>query len=191
MTSSNSQMHNDIMAAGSKEHPPMLAHQCIEKGPRVFGQVKKPVEGENTKQEEEFIAETYQNTTDVVWKLIDAEAKAVHMILNRICSYIYSTVDACPNAKEMWIDIERLQQGESINIQDNLDKISYHKLFEILKQHQNEVNEIHAERIARNAIPLALVAATQNYPDEYYQAPQARKPYKTHAPSLRQTTSIR
>ncbi|GJY55315.1 hypothetical protein Tco_0454430 [Tanacetum coccineum] len=25
MTSSNSQMHNDIMAAGSKERPPMLA----------------------------------------------------------------------------------------------------------------------------------------------------------------------
>ncbi|GJZ76554.1 hypothetical protein Tco_0641226 [Tanacetum coccineum] len=31
---------------------------------------------------------------------------------------IYSTVDACPNAYEMWKAIERLKQGESINVQD-------------------------------------------------------------------------
>nr|GEU54283.1 retrovirus-related Pol polyprotein from transposon TNT 1-94 [Tanacetum cinerariifolium] len=31
---------------------------------------------------------------------------------------IYSTVDACPNAFEMWKAIERLKQGESINVQD-------------------------------------------------------------------------
>ncbi|GJY30564.1 hypothetical protein Tco_0414059 [Tanacetum coccineum] len=70
MTSSNSQMHNDIMAAGFKERPPMLApgiyaqwksrfmryvdvkpnrellKRCIKKCPHVFGQVKKPVEVE-------------------------------------------------------------------------------------------------------------------------------------------------
>nr|GFC36430.1 hypothetical protein [Tanacetum cinerariifolium] len=31
---------------------------------------------------------------------------------------IYSTVDACPNACEMWKAIEGLKQGESINVQD-------------------------------------------------------------------------
>nr|GEZ77138.1 hypothetical protein [Tanacetum cinerariifolium] len=31
---------------------------------------------------------------------------------------IYSTVDACPNACEMWKAIKRLKQGESINVQD-------------------------------------------------------------------------
>ncbi|GKB91949.1 hypothetical protein Tco_0964221 [Tanacetum coccineum] len=31
---------------------------------------------------------------------------------------IYSTVDACPNAMEIWKAIERLKQGESINVQD-------------------------------------------------------------------------
>ncbi|GJY75273.1 hypothetical protein Tco_0480389 [Tanacetum coccineum] len=31
---------------------------------------------------------------------------------------IYSTVDACKTANEMWIAIERLQQGESLNVQD-------------------------------------------------------------------------
>nr|GFC04808.1 hypothetical protein [Tanacetum cinerariifolium] len=38
---------------------------------------------------------------------------------------------------------------------------SYHKLYDILKQHQHEVNEIRAEKIARIANPLALVAQQQ------------------------------
>nr|GEZ18214.1 hypothetical protein [Tanacetum cinerariifolium] len=39
--------------------------------------------------------------------------------------------------------------------------VSYHKLYDILKQHQHEVNEIRAEKIARVANPLALVAQQQ------------------------------
>ncbi|GKC69277.1 hypothetical protein Tco_1115160, partial [Tanacetum coccineum] len=143
---------------------------------------------------------------------------------------IYSTVDACPNACEMWKAIERLKQGESINVQDletnlywefgkftsrdgeslesyysrfykmmnelvrnqsdvtnhqvnvqfllqlqpewqrfvtlvkqiqELKTVSYHKLYDILKQHHNEVNEIRAERLACTANPLALVAQQQ------------------------------
>ncbi|GKF34044.1 retrovirus-related pol polyprotein from transposon TNT 1-94 [Tanacetum coccineum] len=42
-----------------------------------------------------------------------------------------------------------------------LNTVSYHKLYDILKQHQNEVNEIRAERLARTANPLALVAQQQ------------------------------
>nr|GFD38401.1 hypothetical protein [Tanacetum cinerariifolium] len=55
-------LHNAIMEAGSKDHPPMLAPG------------------------------------------IDND--------------IYSTIDACPNACEMWKAIKRLKQGESINVQD-------------------------------------------------------------------------
>ncbi|GJU03193.1 retrovirus-related pol polyprotein from transposon TNT 1-94 [Tanacetum coccineum] len=42
-----------------------------------------------------------------------------------------------------------------------LKTVSYHKLYDILKQHQNEVNEIRAGRLARTANPLALVAQQQ------------------------------
>nr|GFA64803.1 hypothetical protein [Tanacetum cinerariifolium] len=42
-----------------------------------------------------------------------------------------------------------------------LKTLSYHKLCDILKQHQHEVNEIKAEKIARVANPLALVAQKQ------------------------------
>ncbi|GJT61239.1 hypothetical protein Tco_1004772 [Tanacetum coccineum] len=97
--------------------------------------------------------------------------------------------------------IERLKQGESINVQDletnlywefgkftsregktlesyysrfltlvkqsqELKTVSYHKLYDILKQHQNEVNEIRAERQARTANPLALRDDTDDEPDD-------------------------
>ncbi|GJV89416.1 hypothetical protein Tco_1533354 [Tanacetum coccineum] len=61
----------------------------------------------------------------------------------------------------------------------DLDKELYHKLFDILKQYQKEVNEIRAEKIARNTNPLALVTVAQQYPDTYYQAP---KPHKSYPP---------
>ncbi|GKD50231.1 hypothetical protein Tco_1279207 [Tanacetum coccineum] len=69
-----------------------------------------------------------------------------------------------------------------------LDKESYHKLFYILKEYQNEVKEIYAEKIARNANPLALVAATQQYPDMYYQTP---KSHKSYAPPANTSSSNR
>nr|GFA43921.1 integrase, catalytic region, zinc finger, CCHC-type, peptidase aspartic, catalytic [Tanacetum cinerariifolium] len=103
----------------------------------------------------------------------------------------------------MWKAIERLKQGESINVQDletnlfwefgkftsldgqrfvtlvkqsqELKNVSYHKLYDILKQHQHEVNEIRAEKIACVANPLALVAQQQQvyhpqtHPTQYNQ----------------------
>nr|GEX92241.1 hypothetical protein [Tanacetum cinerariifolium] len=47
-----------------------------------------------------------------------AEKEAIHLILTGIGDDIYSTVDACQTAQEMWEAIERLQQGESLNILD-------------------------------------------------------------------------
>nr|GFB82065.1 hypothetical protein [Tanacetum cinerariifolium] len=64
--------------------------------------------------------------------------------------------------------------------QHKLDGVSYHKLFDILKQYQKEVNELRAERLARNANPLALVAIAQANQDPYY---QTSKPQKSYAPS--------
>nr|GFB26121.1 hypothetical protein [Tanacetum cinerariifolium] len=55
--------------------------------------------------------------------------------------------------------------------------VSYHKLFDILKQYQNEVNELRAERLSRNANPLALVATAQANLDPYYQTSRSHKSY--------------
>nr|GEU56544.1 hypothetical protein [Tanacetum cinerariifolium] len=123
-----------------------------------------------------------------------AEKEAIHLILTGIGDDIYSTVDACQTAQEMCEAIERLQQGESLNIQDpqwsrfvtivkqqhKLDEVSYHKPFDILKQYQNEVNELRAEKLARNANPLALVATAQACQDQYYQTSRS---HRSSAPS--------
>ncbi|GJX82573.1 hypothetical protein Tco_0332054 [Tanacetum coccineum] len=44
--------------------------------------------------------------------------EAIFLLLTGIRDEIYSIVDACNMTNEMWITIERLQQGESLNVQD-------------------------------------------------------------------------
>ncbi|GJR74976.1 hypothetical protein Tco_0087341 [Tanacetum coccineum] len=63
---------------------------------------------------------------------------------------------------------------------EEIDKVSYYRLFDVLKQFQNEVNDIRSERLARSANPLALLAAAQPYSNNYY---QASKPQRSNAPS--------
>nr|GEV48616.1 hypothetical protein [Tanacetum cinerariifolium] len=48
----------------------------------------------------------------------ESEKEVIHLILTGIGNEIYSTIDACKTTQEMWEAIERLQQGESLNIQD-------------------------------------------------------------------------
>ncbi|GJR03200.1 retrovirus-related pol polyprotein from transposon TNT 1-94 [Tanacetum coccineum] len=277
-------MHNNIMAAGSKDRPPMLGpgrysqwhsrflryldtksngeylRKCIFEGPYMPTNVLiAAVEAaENilpVAAHEE--AETIHNMTAENKLYFQAEKEAIFLILTGIGDEIYSTVDACNTSKEMWTAIERLQQGESLNVQDvktnlfwefgkftsrdgesmesyysrfyklmneltrnnlqvspmqvnvqflqqlqpewsrfvtvvkqrqEIDTVSYHKLFDVLKQFQNEVNDIRSERLARSANPLALLAAAQPYSDNYYQAP---KPQRSNAPSYMQSSSTR
>ncbi|GJT59138.1 hypothetical protein Tco_1002671 [Tanacetum coccineum] len=115
-TTCNSQMHKDIMAADQ------LA------------------EDDSPEVQKQTVRETFLNISTENKAHHDAEAEAIHLILTRIGDDIYSTVDACKTARDMWVAIERLQQ-------------------------------------ARNANPLALVAATQQYPDTYYQSPKSHKSY--------------
>ncbi|GJY67271.1 retrovirus-related pol polyprotein from transposon TNT 1-94 [Tanacetum coccineum] len=96
----------------------------------------------------------------------------------------------------MQINVQFLQQLQPkwsrfvtiVKQQHDLDIVSYYKLFDVLKQYQKEGNEIRAERIAKNANPLALVAAAQQYPNPYYQAPKYHKPY---APASKQSSFTR
>nr|GFB02585.1 hypothetical protein [Tanacetum cinerariifolium] len=96
-----------------------------------------------------------------------AEKEAIHLILIGMEDDSYSTVDACQTAQKMWEAIERFVT--IVKQQHKLDEVSYNKLFNILKQYQNEVNELRAEKLARNANPLALVATAQDSQDQYYQ----------------------
>ncbi|GKD70825.1 hypothetical protein Tco_1324915 [Tanacetum coccineum] len=70
----------------------------------------------------------------------------------------------------------------------DLDKESYHKLFDILKQYQKEGNIIRAEKIVMNENPLAVFADAQPYQETYYQAP---KPQKSYPPPTKQSSSTK
>nr|GFA82450.1 hypothetical protein [Tanacetum cinerariifolium] len=61
--------------------------------------------------------------------------------------------------------------------QHKLDKVPYHKLSDILKQYQKEVNELRAKRLAKNANPLALGTTAQANQDPYYQTSKYQKSY--------------
>ncbi|GJZ78933.1 hypothetical protein Tco_0643770 [Tanacetum coccineum] len=223
-STNNSQMHNNIMATGSKDIPPLLApwryqwhscflryvdtksnknklKQCIFHGPYVMTEVTilaKPATTTEQVVAAHNVPETYENTTLEKRVYIDAEAEAINMILSRIGDDIYSIVDACTTVKEMWIAIERFYKMMNEMVRNQLEVTTMQVNVQFLQQLQpewlrfvmylNEVNEIYAEKIARNANPLALVAPAQHYPDNHYQAP---KSYKNYAPSSKPTPSTR
>nr|GEY49292.1 hypothetical protein [Tanacetum cinerariifolium] len=125
----------------------------------------------------------------------ELKKEAIHFLLTGIGDEIYLTVDACKTTHEMLIAIERLQQESMKSYysrfykmmnemkRNNLIVDAMQVNVQFLQQLQprmvKEVNEIHAERIAKNANPLALVTAAQQYPDPYYQAPKSHKSYAT------------
>ncbi|GKF02088.1 hypothetical protein Tco_0029011, partial [Tanacetum coccineum] len=236
-SSTDSQIHNNIMAAGSKDRPPMLRprrysqwrsrflryinmkpngeglRKSILSGPyvpsTVLVQAVATTEGNLTIQQHTTI-EILLNMTPENKEHFLSKKEAVFLLFTGIGDEIYSTVDACNTANKIWIAIERLQQGESLNVQDvktnlfwefmkftsrdvesmesyysrfsklmneltrnnlqvttmqvnvqflqqlqpewsrfvtvvkkskEIDTISYHILFDILKQYQNEVND--------------------------------------------------
>ncbi|GKB17024.1 hypothetical protein Tco_0850947 [Tanacetum coccineum] len=105
-------LHNAIMEAGGKDRPPMLAPDNYNP-PYKFKWTEKTVpvaEGSSERTTEGYI-ENYKNVLQDIWDQLNDEAEVVQIILTGIDNDIYSTVDACPNACEMWKAIEGLKQG--------------------------------------------------------------------------------
>nr|GFA56055.1 integrase, catalytic region, zinc finger, CCHC-type, peptidase aspartic, catalytic [Tanacetum cinerariifolium] len=151
-TQTSNSLHNAIMESGSKDRPPMLApgnyiqwksrikryidtkpnreliHSCLTNPSYELGWKEKFVldsEGNPTTATQQ-VFETYQNVKQEIRDQLNAEAEAVQIILTRIDNDIYSTVDACPNACEMWKAIERLkQESRYIDTKPNHELIHY------------------------------------------------------------------
>nr|GEZ51340.1 hypothetical protein [Tanacetum cinerariifolium]GEZ51354.1 hypothetical protein [Tanacetum cinerariifolium]GEZ51361.1 hypothetical protein [Tanacetum cinerariifolium] len=119
-SSTDSQMHNNIIAAGSRDSPPMLATRRYPgpyKPTTVLVQAVAATD-DSPAILEHTIVETPMNMSPENKVHFQAEKEVIHLILTGIGDEIYLTVDACQTAQEMWEAIERLQQSESLNIQD-------------------------------------------------------------------------
>ncbi|GKD06548.1 hypothetical protein Tco_1181522 [Tanacetum coccineum] len=134
-------MHNNIRAAGSRDSPPMLAtrryaqwqsrffryidtrpngdalRKCILECPYTPSTVTIPAVPATYDSPEVLkrtSVETILNMSPENKAHYESEKEAIHLLLTGIGDEIYSIVDACKTAHEMWIAIERLQQGKEI-----------------------------------------------------------------------------
>ncbi|GJV03146.1 hypothetical protein Tco_1336715 [Tanacetum coccineum] len=191
-TQTSNALHNAIMEARGKDRPPMLApgnyvlrksrikryidtkpnneliHYCLQNPPYKFKWTKKavPVVEGSSKTTIEGCMKNYKNVSQDIRDQLNAKAEAVQIILIGIDNDIYSTIllQLQPEWQRFVTLVKQSQE---------LKTVSYHKLYDILKQHQTEVNEIRAKRLARTANLLALVAQQQtvyhpqNHPTHY------------------------
>nr|GEU59627.1 hypothetical protein [Tanacetum cinerariifolium] len=159
-SSTDSQMHNNIMAAGSRDRPRMLATRRYPQWRLLF---LRYIDTRPNAIPKHTTVETPMNMSLENKAYFEAEKEAIHL----------------PEWSRFMAIVRQ---------QHKLDEVSYRKLFEILKQYQKEVNEIRAERLARNANPLALVATAQANQDPYYQTSRSHKSY---APSSKPSIPTR
>nr|GEU46115.1 hypothetical protein [Tanacetum cinerariifolium] len=143
-TQTSNTLHNAIMEAGGKDCLPMLAPGYYVQWKSIF---KRYI---NTKPNHELIHYCLKNPP---YKFTWADKQ----VLISEGSPVTTTETYMETYKNVLQDIRDHLNDEDKASQE-LKTVSYHKLYDILKQHQNEVNEIRAERIARIANPLALVA---------------------------------
>ncbi|GKD99636.1 hypothetical protein Tco_1387620 [Tanacetum coccineum] len=117
-TQTSSALHNVIMEAGGKDRPLILAPRNYN--PRYQYKFKStdadttpaPPGNDGTLQQLQprgEVRETFVTLPEDIHKWITTKAKVVQIILTGMDNNIYSTVDACPNALEMWKVIERLK----------------------------------------------------------------------------------
>nr|GEW62199.1 integrase, catalytic region, zinc finger, CCHC-type, peptidase aspartic, catalytic [Tanacetum cinerariifolium] len=152
--------------AGSKDHPPMLAQDDIHNDDHAIP--------------EHTTVETPMNMSPANKAHFELEKEAIHLMNEMIQNNL--------TVATMQVNVQFLQKLQPkwsrfvtiANQQHKLDEVSYHKLFDILKQYQKEVNELRDERLARNPNPLALVSTAQANQDPYY---QTSKSYKSYTPS--------
>ncbi|GJS19853.1 retrovirus-related pol polyprotein from transposon TNT 1-94 [Tanacetum coccineum] len=221
-STTDSQMHNNIMAAGSRDRPPMLATgRYAQWRSRFLRYIDKKTNGDALRKcilEGSYIPSTVviqavpatENSPAVpehtTMKYTPLLMRAIQLIkcgkllkgYNNVNPSTFKSrqtyfgnLENSPLMMENQLSHTTLEWSWFVTIvkqQHKLDEVSYHKFFDILKQYQKEVNELRAERIAKNANPLALVATAQPHQDPNY---QTSKSHKSYAPTSRTSLPTR
>nr|GEX74936.1 zf-CCHC domain-containing protein/DUF4219 domain-containing protein/UBN2 domain-containing protein [Tanacetum cinerariifolium] len=190
----------DIDETGSRDRPPMLAtgrypqwrsrflryidtrpndealRKCILSGPykptTVLVQAVAATDDSPAILEHTTV-ETPMNMSPENKAHFQAEKEAIHLILTGIGDEIYSTVDACQTAQEMWEAIERLQQGESLNNQDVKTNLFWE--FDKFTSHDGETMESYytrfykGKKIAKPITPPSETASEEDSDPEQAQ----------------------
>nr|GFA96733.1 hypothetical protein [Tanacetum cinerariifolium] len=189
-TQTSNAFYNAIMKAGGKDHLPMLApgnyvqwksrikryidtkpnheliYYCLQNPPYKYKWANKDVPV--TKGSSETTTERMKQGESII--VHDLETN-LYWEFGRFTSWDGESLESYYSRFYKMMNEIVKNQCDS----QELKTVSYHKLYDILKQHQNEVNEIRAERQARTINPLALVAQQQliyhpqNHPTHYTQ----------------------
>ncbi|GJV87738.1 retrovirus-related pol polyprotein from transposon TNT 1-94 [Tanacetum coccineum] len=205
-------MHNNIMAVGSRGHPPMLVTgRHAQWRSRFLRYIDTRPNGDALRK---FILEGPYTPITVIIPVVPATDNSPAMKYTQLLMHA----------------IERLQQGESLNIQDDKTNLfwefgkftshdgesmeSYYSQFyklmnemirnnltvatmqvnvQFLQQLQPEWSRFvtivkQQHKLDEHSNPLALVAAAQPYQDSYCQAP---KSYKSYAPTSKASLPTR
>nr|GEU69511.1 hypothetical protein [Tanacetum cinerariifolium] len=185
-SSTDGQIHNDIMAAGSRDRPPMLATGRYPKRRlRFLWYIDTRPNGDALRK---CILSGPNKPTTVLVQAVAATDDSSTIPKH---ATVETRINMSPENKAHFQAEKEPEWSRFVTIakqQHKVDEVSYHKLFDILKQYQKEVNELCSKRLAKNATALALVATAQANQDPYY---QTSKSHKSYAPSSKPSIPTR
>nr|GEV49458.1 hypothetical protein [Tanacetum cinerariifolium] len=155
-----------------------LIHYCLENPPYKLDwqDIQVPVSEGSPITTTERIRETYKNVSQDIRDQLNAEVEAGESInVQDLETNLYWEFGKFTSQDGETLESYYSRFVTLVKQSQELTTVSYHKLYDILKQHQHEVNEIRAKKIARVANPLAPVAQQQpvyhpqNHPTHYTQ----------------------
>ncbi|GJV19893.1 hypothetical protein Tco_1368913 [Tanacetum coccineum] len=177
-------MHNNIMAAGSRDHPPMLATGRHAQWQLRFSRYIDTRPNDNTPTVPERTAvETILNMSPENKAHYESEKEEIHLLLTGIGDEIYSTVDACKTAHEMWIFgkftsydgksmesyYSRFYKMMNEMIRNNLTIATMQVNVQFLQQLQPEWSRHKGKKIAKPITPLFESASEEDNDPEQAQ----------------------
>nr|GEV52326.1 hypothetical protein [Tanacetum cinerariifolium] len=195
-SSTDSQMHNNIMAAGSRDHPPMLAPgrypqwrsrflRYVDTRPNgkalrkcILSGTYKPttVLVQAVEATDDSLAVPEHTTVEMPTNISPenkahflAEKEAIHLILTGIGDDIYSTVDACQMAQEIFCELMNEM------IRNNLTVTTMQVNVQFLQQLQPEWSRSHTatehkgKEIAKTITPPSETASEKDNDPEQAQ----------------------
>ncbi|GKA93205.1 retrovirus-related pol polyprotein from transposon TNT 1-94 [Tanacetum coccineum] len=113
----------DIYAASSENHPPMLnKDNYVPWSSRLLRYAKSDPDRE-VPVAKTFHEQTDDELTEKEVKQMEADDQAIQIILMGLPEDIYAAIDSCETAQEIWLRVQHMMKGSDIGIQDKKAKL--------------------------------------------------------------------